>query len=198
MQRKILSHSLSSSLRSVNACVILQHIYRQVWDITHRCRSMWANASLHSTFGSSVHASAALSSDLDPATIAWRKITCSECKMKLEGLWIFCILCSHVSVFQCGFKKNAWRNGWYLGEGGNADYSPAGLRLRLQPAQQYWRREREDNGGKRIQRETECSIQREAEQYNMQRAASTEKGDKEYNETECMGERMIYIIPLLC
>lgn len=48
----------------------------------------------------------------------------------------------------------------------NADYIPIGLRLEA-AQQQYWHRE---NGGKRMQRETERSMQTEA--------------DKQYGESE--------------
>lgn len=44
-----------------------------------------------------------------------------------------------------------------------------------------------------MQREMECSIQREAESYSVQRAR-TEKGYTEHNEKACIKERMLYIL----
>lgn len=44
-----------------------------------------------------------------------------------------------------------------------------------------------------MQREMECSIQREEESYSVQRAR-TEKGYTEHDEKACIKERMLYIL----
>lgn len=73
-----------------------------------------------------------------------------------------CILCTH--VWFGGGGPGEMADIWW--KECNADYIPIGLRLEA-AQQQYWHRE---NGGKRMQRETERSMQTEA--------------DKQYGESE--------------
>lgn len=113
---------------------------------------------------------------------SWRKIIGSECKDEAAGAVDVCVCNVHMWEWKkTGEMADIWEKEamhitfWQeRGCGFNQHDNNTGTE------------KRGDNGGKWMQREFECRIQREAEPYSMWRTR-TEKGGREYNDNGCMG-----------